>query len=352
MNRCLLVTTDSVQGSNIKSYLGIVSARVVAGTGLFREIAAEFRDVWGGRSGAMEQELAIMQRTALDELGREAQEMGANCVLGTRIDYDEISGKRVRMLMATASGTAVVLEGPVAASDASSHAQSAIRSASVKQVTEFTERIRRLSNQRALDQTQKKLIDEVASAPPEIATSLLIPLSRSPHAHPRRIAARHLGRLGSKGALARLHDMLEDPESDVRATAATAIGFNVVRDNPRFEALAESADIGHTDLLLRMLLVEPQSYSRNDLEALRRIISWVESRFIEPASRSPGSEWKCACGRVLRANANRCRKCGRDRTGFRPNDPHHPAALVNALRPRLEALELAFEGKIPRSVAG
>ena len=47
---------------------------------------------------------------ALDEISEKAQLLGANAVLGLRIDMDNISGKGMSMFMITATGTAASIE--------------------------------------------------------------------------------------------------------------------------------------------------------------------------------------------------------------------------------------------------
>lgn len=47
---------------------------------------------------------------ARQELRKEAEELGANAVIGVRLDYSEFSGGGKSMLFLVASGTAVVVE--------------------------------------------------------------------------------------------------------------------------------------------------------------------------------------------------------------------------------------------------
>jgi len=60
----------------------------------------------GGRSGKYEEELRKGRDTALLELTERAAELGADAVLGVKIDYETVGGQ---MLMVTAAGTAVKL---------------------------------------------------------------------------------------------------------------------------------------------------------------------------------------------------------------------------------------------------
>ena len=71
---------------------------------------ASVRDIVGGRSGTYENELRKARQIALDELSEQARELGANAVVGIDLDY-EVLGEKNGMLMVSASGTAVVVQG-------------------------------------------------------------------------------------------------------------------------------------------------------------------------------------------------------------------------------------------------
>ncbi|HXH04266.1 MAG TPA: heavy metal-binding domain-containing protein [Candidatus Competibacteraceae bacterium] len=106
----LLTTTPGVEGKRIVRYLGVVTGDAVLGANIFRDLFAGLRDIVGGRSGAYEKELRKARTIALEELAEAARELGANAVVGVDLDY-EILGEKNGMLMVSASGTAVIVEG-------------------------------------------------------------------------------------------------------------------------------------------------------------------------------------------------------------------------------------------------
>ncbi len=103
----IVTTTTSLEGKRVKQYLGVVTGESIVGANIIRDIQARFRDVFGGRSGAYEQELRKAREAALQEMQAEAEKLGANAVLAVDIDYETIGGT---MLMVTASGTAAQVE--------------------------------------------------------------------------------------------------------------------------------------------------------------------------------------------------------------------------------------------------
>lgn len=104
----ILVTTETAAGDLvITDRLGIVSAEVVIGMHLFKDIFVGVRNTIGGRSATYQKDLRAMREDAIREIKREAHELGANAVIAMDLDYQEIGSAGQSMLMLVASGTAV-----------------------------------------------------------------------------------------------------------------------------------------------------------------------------------------------------------------------------------------------------
>lgn len=106
----VIVTTETAHNLPVSDRLDIVTAEVVIGMHLFKDIAAAFRDTFGGRSKVMQDGLRDARKTAMAELRREAHGLGADAVVGVQLAYSEISGGGKSMILLVASGTAVTLE--------------------------------------------------------------------------------------------------------------------------------------------------------------------------------------------------------------------------------------------------
>lgn len=104
----IITTTNSVEGSSVEEYLGIVMGEAIVGANLFKDLFAAVRDVVGGRAKAYEDALRGARQEALREMANRAQGLGADAVIGVDIDY-EVLGKAGSMLMVTSAGTAVKL---------------------------------------------------------------------------------------------------------------------------------------------------------------------------------------------------------------------------------------------------
>jgi uncharacterized protein YbjQ (UPF0145 family) len=102
----IVTTTHSVEGRRIAAYRGIVVGEAILGANIVRDLFAGVTDIFGGRSGAYEEELGKARATALSEMEARAQALGADAVVGVDLDYEVINS----MLMVSASGTAVSTE--------------------------------------------------------------------------------------------------------------------------------------------------------------------------------------------------------------------------------------------------
>jgi uncharacterized protein YbjQ (UPF0145 family) len=104
MTDVTITTTDSLDGREVTEYLGVVSGEAVIGANVVSDIAAGIRDVVGGRSGSYEKKIGTGRTEALADIRAEADELGADAVVGAAFDYEEMAEG---MLWVNVSGTAV-----------------------------------------------------------------------------------------------------------------------------------------------------------------------------------------------------------------------------------------------------
>ena len=102
----ILTTTNSIEGSTITAYKGIVVGEAIMGANIVRDFFASVTDVVGGRSGAYEQKLKDARAEAMAEVEERAAALGADAVVGIDLDYEVVGDS---MLMVSVSGTAVTL---------------------------------------------------------------------------------------------------------------------------------------------------------------------------------------------------------------------------------------------------
>jgi uncharacterized protein YbjQ (UPF0145 family) len=86
----IITTTPSIQGKEIREYLGVVMGEAIMGANVFKDLFASISDIIGGRAGAYEQELRKARKIAIEEMSVEARELGGNAIVGVDIDYEVI----------------------------------------------------------------------------------------------------------------------------------------------------------------------------------------------------------------------------------------------------------------------
>lgn len=105
----IIVTTNNIPCFSIIENLGVIAANQVVGANVIADFIASFSDFFGGTSGAYRDKLDQLFLFAKKQLTEKALSIGANAILGFKIEYDEISGKGKSMFMVTCIGTAVVI---------------------------------------------------------------------------------------------------------------------------------------------------------------------------------------------------------------------------------------------------
>ena len=107
----VLTTALEIPNRKIDCVIEVISAECVYGMHIFKDFFAGVRDVFGGRSKAIQDTLRDARKTALAELRRETLMIGGDAVIGVDLDYHEITGgAKGGMIMLVASGTAVKLK--------------------------------------------------------------------------------------------------------------------------------------------------------------------------------------------------------------------------------------------------
>ena len=103
----IVVTTEEVPGYRVVEVKGLVRGGVVMATHLGRDIIAGLRNLVGGEVKEYTEMMAQAREIALKRMIQQAEEMGANAVIGMRFMTSNVGQ---RMAEVYAFGTAVVIE--------------------------------------------------------------------------------------------------------------------------------------------------------------------------------------------------------------------------------------------------
>ena len=105
--RIPISSNNEISGRRTVTHIDLVTANIVAGTGLFSDMAASIRDTFGGRSKSYQNQLDSICEEVVTKLSEKAVAAGGNAVVGLKLDYSEISGQGKSMLMVSGMGTVV-----------------------------------------------------------------------------------------------------------------------------------------------------------------------------------------------------------------------------------------------------
>ncbi|HDL60274.1 MAG TPA: heavy metal-binding domain-containing protein [candidate division WOR-3 bacterium] len=103
----LLVTTDEIPGRKIKKVLGLVKGNTIRARHLGRDLMAALRNLVGGEITDYTKMLAESREQAIDRMVEQAEEMGANAVVGIRFTTSSVMQGAAELLV---YGTAVIVE--------------------------------------------------------------------------------------------------------------------------------------------------------------------------------------------------------------------------------------------------
>ncbi|MHC4788709.1 MAG: YbjQ family protein [Planctomycetota bacterium] len=103
----IVTTTETVVGKTIKETLGVVRGNTIRARHIGKDIKALFRHMIGGEIGEYTKLMGEAREQALDRMVQNAQQLGANAVVGLRFTTAALMGGAAELL---AYGTAVVTE--------------------------------------------------------------------------------------------------------------------------------------------------------------------------------------------------------------------------------------------------
>ena len=105
----LIATVPIIEGKEIEEYLGVVSSEIVIGVNAIDDFFAGVRDFFGGRSKAYEKQFLKGKENVLRELEKQANMLGADAIVGLKMDFEALGAKGSMFLIA-AQATAVKLK--------------------------------------------------------------------------------------------------------------------------------------------------------------------------------------------------------------------------------------------------
>lgn len=103
----LMSTTETIEGKRIIKHLGLVKGNTIRARHLGRDIMAGLRNIVGGEISDYTKMMAESREQALDRMTEDAQNLGANAIVGVKFATSMVMQSASEIL---AYGTAVVVE--------------------------------------------------------------------------------------------------------------------------------------------------------------------------------------------------------------------------------------------------
>ncbi|MCO5937185.1 YbjQ family protein [Mucilaginibacter sp. RB4R14] len=354
MKKILVTTTETLQGWEIVNYIEPIYSNLMVGANFFSDFGASFTDIFGGRATRYEKSIQLLNEKAVEFLKAKARGLGANCILGLKVDVDEVSGKNMQMFMITAWGTAVVVKNAV----------NPIQQSNSKEVDKdkINERanIIRLVEGLASDSfklTLKDLQIIVDTRSAMFKDTLLKKFKKldsvnfannDDYKEVLKLYNDYFSTLSVEEAIPLFYnDLLLETESHYLNKVFELIKNNDLVDYNFINQLLDG-DLKKRKLALNILQADKPTYNMDDIAALEKTLVHLIKAF--PVKITIGLKkgflsstekevWTCTCGTSNSMELKFCNSCTNDHHGFR-SDELQLSQIITLLSNKLEALKV------------
>ncbi|MTK64836.1 MAG: YbjQ family protein [Methanobacterium sp.] len=104
-----IFTTSTVLGEHVEKHMGLVTGESLIGANLYKDMLGEVKGVVKKQQTQFEVQLGEARKIAIKSMKEKAEKMGANAIIGTRVEYNNLGGSVGNTIMVTVTGTAVEL---------------------------------------------------------------------------------------------------------------------------------------------------------------------------------------------------------------------------------------------------
>ena len=357
MAKIITTTTNSIEGWDIKEYLQPISTNVVVGANIFSDLTASLTDFFGGRSGSYERRLNEIYDHAIKNLIDKARAVGANSIVGLKIDFGEVTGKGTQMFMISAVGTPVkaIRKDGSQIDIVNGDTNITFDGELVEKKIKATRLIDTLS---AGDPQIERISEDsvnfiVESKLPEFAPIVLMILDKwsyfTESLGKLKVLTNYFGNIDRDVAVSAIYRFVEDCDlgDDSRSRfVKMVVGFDQI-DYGRLEPLFHKGSAGAKKFALDILAIGKTFYTKDDVVFLRQFVEIIPEVF-KPLgtteqvkgmfSSSPKSVWFCECGTKNGDSATYCSRCGYDNYGFKEGD-NKPDKVADLIKKRLAVID-------------
>jgi uncharacterized protein YbjQ (UPF0145 family) len=343
----IITTTQNIEGYRIRKYIKPIAAHVVAGTNIFSEFAANFTDIFGGRSGSYEKQLKSLYKDAIEKIKYNAYEMGANAIVGFSLDIDEISGKGMSMFMITVTGTPVITEkkeDEISIPNESSNVS--------------IETLNMLKRKRELVEmaTQNTLImddttwDFVLSNEISEIFDFLIKKYQNENAEDdrfKRYFLKYIESLDNDEKIELIYKQLNEENIAMLNHISNLIKELHLFDIKKCFELLQNDDFEIQKIGIRIATYDKIFYNKSDITGLENLSNYIENNFKIRGKQSTKKQilsakekdvWICECGRTNKMSDEYC-ICQKDIYGFKESEIK-PKDAIRIIKEKIELIKM------------
>ena len=354
----IVSTTPSIEGMKITKHLQPVSTHIVLGTNVFSDFFGGLTDFFGGYSNSYQKKLNSIYEDAINNIKYSCYEVGGNCVLGLKIDIDEISGKGKSMFMITAIGTAVVSE--IERTNGTSH-QTTTEKISVNEVNDL--RNKNLIIKKA--QNKSLVVDDkvwnfiTVNQMSEILPYLLNETNdiiRNTHFTSEEFSEKlknYIDNLPDDKRLEELYSFLMTSDNNKSIPKViTIIKELFLLDFDKTIDLIECEELSKKKLGLKIATLDKSHYNKHDIDGFNRMKKSVEHSFKIRGKKTTQKQmlsskekeiWICECSKTNDSETTYCSKCGHDIYGFTIGE-YTPKEAIKVLETKVELITELTKG--------
>ena len=347
--KVLVITTDNPSEGKIVKHLHPVTAHVVAGTNLFSDFFAGMSDIFGGRSGSYKKKLSSIYSEAIERIRQEAKRVGANGVVGLKIDIDEISGQGKSMFMITAIGTAVIIR--------KEEKDSTVKSKGSDQFDRVdNETVQRLRHTKDLKQKaengslqfnsqvwdfliQNRITEFFPFVIGKVEKMLGNPTVYTPDSINQFLenTANYIRSLDMDDQKRVIYKSLMDPEIslEVEGILLSIVEEDLLMDFSEVRKLLQDKNLTVRKRGMILSTYDRPYYTTDEIDGYSELVKYIEINFPQRGSLTTKKQllsskekevWECECGKINDSDATYCGRCSLDIYGFSDTEIKPPRA--------------------------
>lgn len=332
--RVIVTATETIQGATIERYIDTICANTVIGTNAFSDIGASFTDFFGGYSGSYQNKLGEIYERAKSALVNKAIGIGANAIVGFKVDFDEISGQGKSMFMVAASGTAVRIKKDNIEDDRGINCDVLRDKVFALEVLE-TMKKRIAKREYTITSDDKHWLS--STAPCKELVPAMIEIYCNGNDEVAKYASSYIGFLGYNELCDFVYEAYEK-----YSNARYLMGDHRLFNPSKVLEIAKK-DVHKAIPLLKAF---SQSYSKEDLKNMQEILSVIDNlpdngnvEMVKGGFMSKDKEkYICSCGTKNEVDFEYCSNCRKNRKGLDSKE----VEFVDTFRFRVETLEKLF----------